>query len=159
MKRAQMRAEKVYKEIEKAGCVASAVIAERLRIGRNELFYVLRKLRKEGRVETVSLGRTFLWCVSRAAAEEVLAELTETLKRVLRGRKLATPQKALDLIRADPEARRLFSRHIPLRRNPATIQLVDALLERLFGQPIKTRHGKLYLIRCLSTDKTPTEVV
>jgi hypothetical protein len=144
------RIEKVYKEVEKAGCVASAVIAERLRIGRNKLLYALRKLRQEGRVEAVSLGRTFLWCANREAAEEVLAGLTEALKKLLCGRRYATSQKALDLIRADPEARRLFSRHIPLRRNSATIQLVDVLLERLFGQPIKTSRGRVYLIQCAS---------
>jgi ribosomal protein S25 len=83
MIRAQIRVEKVYKEVEKAGCVASAVIAERLRIGRNELFYALRKLRQEGRVEAVSLGRIALWCVSRTAAEEILSKLADALKRLL----------------------------------------------------------------------------
>jgi DNA-binding transcriptional regulator YhcF (GntR family) len=154
--RAQIRVEKVYKEVEKAGCVASAVIAERLRIDRNKLLYALRKLRQEGRVEAVSLGKTFLWCASRKAAEEVLAELTEALKKLLCGR-YATPQKALDLIRADPEARRLFSRHIPLRRNPATIQLIDVLM-RVFGEPIKTSRGRVYHIQRVHTDNTPTGI-
>jgi hypothetical protein len=154
----RMRAEKVYKEIEKVGCVASAVIAERLRISHNELFYVLRRLRQEGRVEAVSLGRTFLWCVSRAAAEEVLARLEEALKRVLRGRKFATPQKVLDLVTKDPEARRLFSRHMSLRPNPATIQIIGVLMTRAFGEPIKTSRGRLYHIQCVHTDNTPTGI-
>jgi len=151
MIRTQIRVEKIYKEIEKAGCVASAVLAKRLRIGRNELFYVLRRLRQEGRVETVSLGRTFLWCRSRAAAEEVLARLEETLKRVLRGHKFATPQKVLDLIAKDPEARRLFSRHMPLRPNSATIQIIDALMLRAFGEPIKTSRNRVYLIQRITS--------
>ncbi len=104
MIRTQARVEKVYKEIEKAGCVASAVIAERLRIGHNELFYVLRKLRQEGRVESVNFGRVALWCTSRAAAEEVLSRLAEALKSLLCGRsRFATPKKALQLVTKDPE--------------------------------------------------------
>jgi hypothetical protein len=151
MIRTQIRVEKVYKEIEKAGCVASAVLAERLRIGRNELFYILRKLRQEGRIEAVSLGRVALWCTSRAAAEEVLAKLEEALKRALRGRKFATPQKVLDLITKDPEARRLFTRHIPLRPNPATMQVIDVLMMRVFGEPMKTSRGNVYVIQTSTT--------
>ena len=141
-----MIVEKVFKEIERAGCITSSAVAERLRIGRNELFYVLRRLRQEGRVEAVSLGRVALWCTSRAAAEEVLARLEEALKRVLHGRKFATPQKVLHLITKDPEARRLFSRHMSLRLNPATIQILDALMTRVFGEPMKTSRGNVYVI-------------
>lgn len=122
MRRAQIRVEKVYKEIEKAGCVASAVLAERLRIGRNELFYILRRLRQVGRVESVNLGKISLWCTSRAAAEEVWSKLEEALKSLLCGRgRFTTPKKALPLVTKAPEARRLFSRHILLKYNPATI--------------------------------------
>jgi len=149
MIRTQIRVEKVYKEIEKAGCVTSAALAEQLRIDRNELFYVLRRLRQESRVEAVSLGRTFLWCTNRATAEEVFARLEEALKRALRGHKFATPQKVLNLITKDPEVRRLFSLHILLHPNPATIQIIDALMMRAFGEPMKTSRGHVYLIQYL----------
>jgi len=149
MIRTQIRTEKVYKEIEEAGCATSSALMERLRISHNELLYILRRLRQEGRAEAVSLGRIFLWCASRAAAEEVLARLEEALKRALRGRRFATPQKVLDLITKDPEARRLFTRHMPLRPNPATIQIIDALMMRAFGEPMKTSRGHVYLIQYL----------
>jgi Mn-dependent DtxR family transcriptional regulator len=149
--RAQIRVEKVFKEIERAGCITSSAVAERLWITHNELFYVLRRLRQEGRVEAVSLGRVALWCTSRAAAEEVLARLEEALKRVLRGRKFATLQKVFHLITKDPEARRLFTRHMSLRLNPATIQILDALMSRAFGEPMKTSRGNVYVIQTSTT--------
>jgi hypothetical protein len=151
MIRTQTRVEKVYKEIEKAGCVTSSALMEQLQITYDELFYVLRKLRQEGRVGVVSLGRVSLWCISRAAAEEVLSRLEEALKRALGGRKFATPQKVLDLITKDPETQGLFSHHMPLRPNPATIQAIDALMMRAFGEPIKTSRGNVYLIQYAST--------
>jgi ribosomal protein S25 len=60
MRRAQIL-ERVYKEIERVGCVTSSAVAERLWITHNELFYVLRRLRQEGRVEAASLDRVALW--------------------------------------------------------------------------------------------------
>jgi predicted transcriptional regulator len=150
MIRTQIRVEKIYKEIEKAGCVASAVLAERLRIGRNELFYVLRRLRQESRVEAVSLGRVALWCTSRAAAEEVLTKLGETLRKLLCEFKYATAKKAFHLITKDPEIRKLFTRHMLLKRNSMSIQLIDDLMEKVFGEPTKTSRGNVYLIQCTS---------
>ncbi len=153
-RRTLARAEKVYREIEEAGCLTSAAIAERLRAAHNELFYVLRMLRQEGRVEAVNLGRISLWCTSRAAAEEVLAKLTEALKALLcrRGR-FATPKEAIQLAAEDKEMRKLFSRHMPLRANPATVQIIDALMKKAFGQPIKTSRGHVYHIRCTPAEK------
>ena len=87
----------------------------------------MHMLRREGRVEIANLGRVSLWCASRAAAEEVTAKLAETLKALLcrRGR-FATPKEALQLVAEDKETWRLFTRHMTLRPNPATIQVIDA---------------------------------
>jgi hypothetical protein len=157
--RRTVRAEKAYGEIEKAGCLTFSVLMERLRIGRNELFYVLDKLRQEGRVEAVNLGRVSLWCVSRAAAEEVLSRLEEALKSLLCGRaKFATPKEALQSMAEDKEARRLFSRHMPMRPNVATIQIIDALMRKAFGQQIETSRGRIYHILCVPAEKTPTGI-
>jgi DNA-binding transcriptional regulator YhcF (GntR family) len=159
LRRTQIRAEKVYREIEKAGCLTSAVIAEQLQIAHNELFYVLRRLRQEGFVEFVNFGRATFWCAGRAAAEEVFAKLTEALKKLLcrRGR-FATPKEALQYIAEDKEARRLFSRHMPMRFNTATAQVIDALMRKAFGQPIETSRGRIYHILCAPAEKTPTEI-
>ncbi len=153
IRRTSARAEKIYREIEETGCLTSAAIAERLRATHSELFYVLRMLRQEGRVEAVNLGRVALWCTSRAAAEEVLAKLTEALKSLLCGRgRFATPKEAVQLAAEDKEVRGLFSRYMPLRFNPATVQIIDALMEKAFGQPIKTSRGHVYHIRCTSAE-------
>jgi hypothetical protein len=158
IRRTLIRAEKVYREIEEVGCATFSVLMERLQATRSELFYVLDQLRQEGRVEAVNLGRIFLWCTDRAAAEAVLTKLTEALKSLLcRRSRFATPKEALLLAAEGKEMRKLFSRHMPLRPNTATMQIIDALMMRAFGKPIKTRRGRLYLIRCSSTDKTPTE--
>jgi hypothetical protein len=149
-----MRTEEVYKEIGEAKCAAFSVLMERLRATHNELFYVLRKLRQEGRVVAVNLGRAAFWCASRAAAEEVLSRLTETLKSLLCGRRrFATPKEALRLVVENEEARKLFSRHMLLRPNPATAQIIDALMARAFGDPIKTSRGHIYYIRCAPAEK------
>ncbi len=83
IRRTLIREEKVYREIEEAGCVAFSVLMERLQTTRSKLFYVLDQLRQEGRVGSIILGRVALWCTSRAAAEEVLSKLSEALKRLL----------------------------------------------------------------------------
>jgi hypothetical protein len=112
-------------------------------------------LRREGCVALANLGRVSLWCASRAAAEEVAAKLAEALKALLcrRGR-FATPREALQLVAEDKEARRLFTCHMTLRPNPATIQVIDVLMRKAFGQPMRTSRGRLYHIHC--AEKTPT---
>ncbi len=149
IRRALLLVELVYREIKEAGCVASSVLMERMRVTHNELFYALDKLRKEGSVEAVSLGRVAFWCTNRAAAEAVLDMLTEALKNLLcrRGR-FITPKEALQLVSEDKEMRKLFSRYMSLRPNPATIQIIDALMIRAFGKPIKTRRSHVYTIQC-----------
>ena len=152
-----VRTEKICKEIEEAGCLTSSVLMERVRATHTELFYVLDGLRQEGRVEAVNLGRVALWCASRAAAEEVLSRLTEALKSLLCGRvKFATPKKALRFVAEDKEMRKLFSRHMPMRFNTATAQIIDALMARAFGNPIKTSRGNVYHIHC--NGKMRTEI-
>jgi len=152
LKRTLARAEKIYREIEEAGCLTSAVIGERLRADHNELFYVLRMLRNEGLVEPVKFGRVAFWCTSRTAAEEVFEKLVEALKKLLCGRaKYATPGEALQLIVKDKEARSLFSRHMTLRPNPATAQVIDALMQEAFGQPIRSSRSHIYYITCEKT--------
>jgi hypothetical protein len=149
LKRTLVRAEEVYREIEKAGCVMSAVIGERLRIEHNELFYVLRRLRQEGLVEPISFCRVAFWCTSRIVAEEVFAKLVEALKKLLCGRvKYATPGEALKFIAEDKEAKNLFSRHMSLRPNPATVQVIDALMKRAFGQPMRASRNNVYYVAC-----------
>jgi hypothetical protein len=157
LRKTLIRIEKVRREIEKAGCVTSSALMERLRIAHSELFYVLHMLRREGRVASASLGRVSLWCASGAAAEEVTAKLAETLKSLLcrRGR-FATPKEALQLVAEDKETRRLFTRHITLRPNTATIQVIDVLMRKAFGQPIRSSRGRLYHIHC--AEKTPTGI-
>jgi hypothetical protein len=149
-----MLTEKIWREIEEAGCLMFSVLMERVRATRNELFYVLDRLRQEGRVEALSLGRVIFWCAGRAAAEEVLTRLTEALKSLLCGRvKFATPKDALRFVAEDKEMRRLFSRHMPMRFNTATAQVIDALMTRAFGQPIKTSRGNVYHIYCAPAEK------
>lgn len=152
LKRTLVRAEKVYREIEEAGCLMSAVIGERLRIERNELFYVLRRLRQEGLVEPISFGRVVFWCTSRAAAEEVFTKLVEALKKLLCGRaRYATPKEVLQLIAEDKEVQSLFLRHMTPRPNPATVQVVDALMRKAFGRPIRSSREHIYYVACRET--------
>ncbi len=149
IRRALLLAEKVYREINEAGCATSSVLMERMRITYNELFYALDRLRKEGRVEAVSLGRAAFWCTNRAAAEAVLAVFAEALKSLLcRHGRFITPKEVLQLVAEDKEMREFFSRHMPLRPNPATIQAIDALMARAFGEPIETSRGRVYTIQC-----------
>jgi predicted transcriptional regulator len=149
LKRTLVRAEKVYREIEEAGCLMSAVIGERLRIEHNELFYVLRMLKQEGLVVPVNLGRIAFWCTSRTTAEEVFTKLVEALKKLLCGRvKYATPKEVAQLIAEDKEVQKLFLQHMSLRPNPATLQVIDALMRKAFGQPIRSSRGYIYYIAC-----------
>jgi len=148
IREAAIRTEKVYREIEAAGCATALVLMERLKIGRNELKHVLYRLRQEGRVVSVAMGRAALWCTDDEAAEEVLARLGDALRRLLCRFKYATAKRALRLITKDPEAKRLFSRHMSLRRSSVTIQLIDALMERAFGEPMKTSRGNVYTVQC-----------
>jgi predicted transcriptional regulator len=149
LKRTLVRAEKIYREIKEAGCLMSAVIGERLRIEHNKLFYVLRRLKQEGLVEPISFGRVVFWCTNRATAEEVFTKLVEALKKLLCRRvKYATPKEVMQLIAKDKEAQSLFLRHMTLRPNPATAQVIDALMRKAFGQPIRWSRNHVYYITC-----------
>jgi len=142
--------EMTYREVREAGCATSSALMERLRTTRNELFYILDGLRREGRVESVYLGRIALWCTSRTAAETATARLADALKSLLCGRvKFATPKETLRFVAEDPEMRELFSRHMQLRSNATSIQVMDVLLTRAFGRPIETSRGHVYTIYCL----------
>ena len=156
---ASLLAELVYREINEAGCATSSVLMGRLHVTHNELFYALDRLRKEGRVEAVGLGRAAFWCTNRATAEDVLSKLADALKSLLCGRiRFTTPKKALYLITKDPETQKLFSRYMQLYSNPVTVQIIDALMARAFGEPVKTGHNRLYHIQCIHRVDTPTGI-
>ncbi len=55
------RKEKVYKFIKERGEVPTAVIVQELKLTHSQVFYALKLLLREGRVEEVKRGKVAYW--------------------------------------------------------------------------------------------------
>jgi ribosomal protein S25 len=139
--------------LRREGCVSTYALTKRLGLNSEEARYVAAQLVEEGEAVGVIIGRTAVWCRDRAAVEELMTRLKETVHKLAVGNKMkyVTPAKILRVVQNDREAYALFSRFIPLSRidryfSPVALAFADGVLRMLYGESVHTRRKAIYFV-------------
>jgi hypothetical protein len=153
-KKVKTRAEKVARLLRRHGCITIRVAMERV-FSKTQAEVALRHLTERGRAVRVQVGRLVFWCYSKRSAVKHLRRLKQALHGALctdgAKRKYVSPGEALEAIMRDAEARRLFTRYIPLAPSGNTLNAVKSLLELAYGKPVHVLHGgrhPLFFVDC-----------
>jgi hypothetical protein len=131
------RTEEVRRLLESEGCLTVERARRALGVSRTQASYVLKRLQREGRAVSVSVGRVSLWCRDGGAAVQALEELAAEVRRLLCGLRFATPRKLLKLVAGDRKASGVFSKYVPLSPTvAAAMSFLNAVLQTVLGPPI-----------------------
>jgi hypothetical protein len=135
------------------GCISVGTLMRMLNVTHSKAYHVLRVMLLSRQGVKVMIGNTAVLCRDRAAAEEAVARLRETVHRVVvkNDMRYATPTKVLQAMLRDREAYELLSRFIPLRRNmerfpPLVLTFINDVLQSLYGEPLRRRNGRVYAV-------------
>jgi hypothetical protein len=149
----RMRVAQMLETLQRGGCVSVAGLMRMMRISHTEAYHLVRVAVATGIGVRMKISNTVILCRDRAAAEELIRRLKETVHRLAVENKMryATTQKILHVALKDRDAYELLSRFVPLRRNmsnfpPATLAFVSDILHTLYGEPLKRRHGRVYTV-------------
>ncbi len=142
------RMEQVVELVTREGCISSSALCKTLGLGHTTARYIMMMLLSQGRAVEAVVGRTAVWCRSRATAEELVKQLRETAHRLASRRRYITPTELLRMARRDKEAYALFSRFIPLSRfdgdymSAAALAFADSILRSLYGEPVRNASSR-----------------
>ena len=142
------RLPQVLELLERYGCISVSALMQTLGVTHTQAYYLARLAGVKMRI-----GNTAILCRDRAAAEELVERLRETVHRVAtaNGMKYATPAKILRAALRDRSAYALLNRFIPLRRDverfpPAALAFIDDILQSLYGEPMRLRRRTVYIV-------------
>ena len=135
--------------LQREGCVSTYALAKSLGADSEEARYVALQLVEGREAVFVVIGRTAIWCRSRAEAEALVERLRETVHRLAlsNNMKYATPSKILCAAQRDRDAYLLFSKFIKLSRiddrlSAVTLAFADGILRLLYGEPMSHMRRK-----------------
>lgn len=136
------------------GCVSTYTVRRALNVSMEMADYVMRQLMEGGEAVEVVIGRTAIWCRSRAEAETFVERLRDTVHRLVTSNNMryATPTKVLRAVLGDREAYALFSRLIPISRlderfTPVALAFMNGILRLLYGEPaLRGRRKTVYVV-------------
>ena len=147
------RMERVLELLSRYGCVSVGTLMRVMGITHTQAYHMLRVLLLMRQGVKMRIGNTAVLCRDRAAAEEATARIRETVHRlaVANGMRYATAVKILQVALIDREAYELLSKFIPLRRNmtrfpPLILTFIAAVLESLYGEPLKAGNKRIYVV-------------
>jgi hypothetical protein len=147
------RLTRVLEILQRGGCVSVGTLMRLLHVSHTEAYHMSRVLLLFRQGVKMKIGKTAVLCRDRAAAEETIAKLRATVHRlaVENNMRYATPAKILRAALKDSGAYELLSRFVPLQRNsthfpPATLTFITAILESLYGKPLRRRRGTVYVV-------------
>jgi transposase len=135
-------------------CISTYALTKALGVNSEEARYTAMQLVEEGEAVVVVVGRTAIWCRSRADAEAFVERLREAVHRLAVENKMkyATPAKILCAVKSDREAYALFSKLIPLSRmeerfSAVALTFADGILRLLYGEPAsRMRRKTVYVV-------------
>jgi predicted transcriptional regulator len=149
----RMRMARVIELLQRDGCVSVSALMRIMRISYIKAYHLMRVAVTTGRGVKMRLGNTVILCRDRAAAEELIRRLKETVHRLAVENKMryATSTKILHVALKDRDAYELLSRFVPLRRNmsnfpPAVLAFMNEILRLLYGESLKRRLGRVYVV-------------
>jgi biotin operon repressor len=149
----QKRLPQVLQLLERYGCVSVGALMRALGVTHTKAYHVTRVLLLLHKGVKVLIGRTAILCRDRAAAEETVARLRETIHRlaVESGMRYVTAPKVLQAALRDRDAYTLLSRFIPLKRNaerfpPVALTFVKDILQSLYGEQLRCGNKAIYVV-------------
>jgi len=152
-KATRRRMAQVLELLQRDGCISVGTLMRALGVTHTRAYYMSRVLLLLRKGVKVTIGNTAVLCRDRAAAEETIARLRETIHRlaVENGMRYVTPTKILQVALRDRDAYKLLSRFVPLSRGmerfpPALLKFVDDVLRTLYGEPLKLRRKTVYVV-------------
>ncbi len=139
--------------LQRDGCISVGALMRTLNVTHTKAYHMMHVLLSLQRGVKVVIGKTAVLCRDRAAAEEAIARLREAIHSLAVGNRMkyATPKKILQIATRDRNAYELLSRYIPLKRNadkfpPLALTFVKDVLESLYGEPLRRRNGRVYVV-------------
>jgi predicted transcriptional regulator len=149
----RMRMERVLEVLQREGCISVGALMRKLNVTHTKAYYAMRVLLLLRQGVKVRIGRTAVLCRDRVVAEETISRLREAVHRLAvgSGMKYVTASKVLRAALRDGEVYALLGRFVPLKRNsetfpPAVLKFVDAVLESLYGEPLKAGNRHVYVV-------------
>jgi predicted transcriptional regulator len=149
----RMRVAYLLELLQRDGCVSVAGLMRIMRISHSQAYHLVRVAVATGRGVGMRLGNTAILCRDRVVAEETISHLRDAIHRIVteNNMRYATATKVLQIALRDRGTYELLSRYIPLRRGmsrfpPLVLTFVAAILETLYGEPLRRRHGRVYIV-------------
>jgi len=143
----------VLNVLERDGCVSVSGLMRALHISHTEAYHLVRVSLLTRRGVKMVVGNTAILCRDRDAAEETVSRIMETIHRlaVENGMRYVTTPRILQAVLKNRDAYELLSRFVPLRRNaerfpPVVLTFVSAVLELLYGEPLRRRGRRVYAV-------------
>jgi uncharacterized protein (DUF2384 family) len=147
------RLPQVLELLQRDGCVSVGAVMRALRISHAKAYHMARVVLLLRMGVKMVIGNTAILCRDRAAAEETVSRLRETIHRlaVENGMRYATASKILRAALRDRDAHALLSRLVPVRCNAARFPLavltfVKDILQSLYGEPLKHSRKRIYAV-------------
>jgi hypothetical protein len=140
------------------GCKTSSLIQQRLGLSHGVAKMYIYMLEKEGRIKRVIFGRVALVCTDMDQYRQLLSAMIKEVERLVTTNNLRyiTPLKLYKLIASDPQARKFFSKIIPIPPiSPTlfTLRFLNHLLRLIYGEPYVKTDKFVYLAHKASPNK------
>lgn len=132
------------------GCKTTSFIQQRLGLSHGITKIYLYMLEKEGRIKRVIFGRVALVCTNMDHYHQLLNDMIKEVERLVttNNLKYITPLKLYKLIASDPQARKFFSKIIPIPPTSptlSTLRFLNHLLRLMYGEPYVKTDKFVYL--------------
>jgi len=135
------------------GCISVSALMQTLGVTHTQAYHMMRILLIMRMGVKMRVGNTAVLCRDRVAAEEAISRLRDAIHRIAteNNMRYVSAAKVLQTALKDRDTYELLSRFIPLRRNmtrfpPLVLTFVTAILETLYGEPLRRRHGRVYAV-------------
>jgi len=143
----------VLELLERYGCVSVSALMQTLGVTHTKAYHMLRVALLLRMGVKMRIGNAVVLCRDRAAAEETISHLRDAIHRIVteNNMRYATATKVLQIALRDRETYELLSKYIPLRRGmsrfpPLVLTFVATILETLYGESLRRRHGRVYIV-------------
>jgi ribosomal protein S25 len=147
------RLPQVLELLERYGCISVSALMQTLGVTHTQAYHMLRVLLLMHVGAKMRIGNTAVLCRDRAAAEEAISHLRDVIHRIAteNNMRYVSATKVLQTALKDRDTYELLSRFIPLRRDmehfpPLVLTFVNDILQSLYGEPLRRRHGRVYVV-------------
>ena len=147
------RLPQVLELLERYGCISVSALMQTLGVTHTKAYHMLRVALLLRMGVKMRIGNAAILCRDRAAAEETISHLRDAIHRIVteNSMRFVSAIKVLQTALKDRDTYELLSRFIPLRRGmerfpPLVFTFVNDILQSLYGEPLRRRNGRVYVV-------------